>query len=61
MLVNWRDAPGLIDAIVDFSHTRRDHVADEVLMHMSELVNSGMAAPTVGVYSPSTKSGSNSV
>ena len=48
----------LVGAIVDSNRTRKDHVADEVLTRVNELVYSGVAAPTVGVYRLTMKSGS---
>ena len=59
LLANYRDvAQALISAIVESNRMRKDHVADEVLRRVNDLVYSGVRTPVVGVYRLTMKTGS---
>ena len=59
LLANYKDVPqDLIEAIVDANRTRKDFVSEEILKRVADLVYSGTAAPVVGVYRLTMKTGS---
>jgi len=59
LLANYQDVPqNLISAIVEANRTRKDYIADEVIARVRQLKVQGVAAPVVGIYRLTMKSGS---
>ena len=59
LIANYAHVPQyLIGAIVASNRTRKHHVSDDVLERVNRLVYSGVAAPVVGAYRLTMKSGS---
>lgn len=59
LLANYQDVPqNLISAIVEANRTRKDYIANEVIARVRQLKVQGVAAPVVGIYRLTMKSGS---